>query len=302
MKKLTSLFLVLVLIFSLSACGGTDDSEKTSGDTFPMTVTDYIGTEMEFKAAPEKIVSLSPSCTEILYELGLGDKMVGVSNWCTYPEEAADVEKVGDTYSVSVERIIELDADVVFVSGAAAAESVEALNAAGIPVYSIGAKEFGEILTSIENVGKITGTSEKAGEITKAMSEKLDQLEEKFGKLEQKSVFIDLGNLYSTGSEDYLGASLFYINADNIAIEAGANSPQLSAETVIEKNPQVYIALSSEKDFVKPAGFDEIDAFKNGEVYYIDYADPATDMITRDGPRFVEGLEYLGNLIHQLDK
>lgn len=301
MKKLTAMLLAVMLAFTLVACAGGGES-RNAGDTFPMTVTDYLGTEMEFEAAPEKIVSLSPSCTEILYKLGLGDKIVGVSNWCTYPEEAADVEKVGDTFSVSVERIIELEADVVFVSGAAAAESVEALNAAGINVYSIGAKNVDDIYESIHNVGAVTGTVDKADETVAAMKEQLAALEEKLADFETKSVFIDLGQLYSSGSEDYLGASLSLIKADNIALDAGANSPQLSAETVIEKNPQVYIALSSESDFVKPDGFEEIDAFKNGQVYYIDYADSAADMITRDGPRFIEGLEYLAKLIHQMDK
>ncbi len=297
MKKIVTLLLAAMLVFSFAGCGGSGEGQS-AGDSFPMTVTDYLGTEMEFEAAPEKIVSLSPSCTEILYALGLGDKMAGVSNWCTYPKEAAEVEKVGDTFSVSVERIIELEADVVFVSGAAAAESVEALNEAGIKVYSIGAKNVDEIYDSITNVGAVTGTADKAAEVTASMKEDLAALEEKVADFDEKSVFIDLGQLYSSGSEDYLGASLSLIKADNIALDAGKNSPQLSAETVIEKNPQVYIALSSEADFVKPDGFDEIDAFKNGKVYFIDYADPATDMITRDGPRFIEGLTYLADLIH----
>ncbi len=302
MKKQMLFLLMVVLMFSLTACGEKTEGGQTVGDSFPMTVTDYIGTEMEFEAAPEKIVSLSPSCTEILYALGLGDKMVGVSNWCTYPEETAEVEKVGDTINVNVERVIELEADVVFVSGFAAAESVSALNAAGIKVYSIGAKDVEEIYHTITSVGNITGTGEKAAELVNDMKAKLTALTEKLQNLENKSVFIDVGMLYSSGSEDYLGASLSLIHADNIALSAGKNSPQLSAEAVIELNPQVYIAMSDAGSFEKPDGFDEIDAFKNGEVYYIDYTDPAADMITRDGPRFIEGLEYLANLIHGLDK
>ena len=81
MKKRIAVLLTALMIFSLSACGKEEPSQETGGETFPMTVTDYLGTEMEFEAAPEKIVSLSPSCTEILYALGLDDKMVGVSNW-----------------------------------------------------------------------------------------------------------------------------------------------------------------------------------------------------------------------------
>lgn len=296
--------MAVIMVFALAACGNDgnkEDGGQSEAAGYPMMVTDYLGNEMEFEAAPEKIVSLSPSCTEILYALGLGDKMVGVSNWCTYPEEAADVEKVGDAFSVSVERIIELDADVVFVSGAAAAESVEALGAAGINVYSIGAKDVDGIFTSITNVGAITDTSDKATEVVNGMKDELAALEERVADLEPKSVFIDWGGLYSSGSEDYVGTALELIKAENIALDAGKNSPQLSAETIIEKNPQVYIVMSSADQFEQPAGFDEIDAFKNGEVHYIAYDDPLTDIISRDGPRFIQGLSRLAELIHGLE-
>lgn len=303
MKKKLVFLLMLVLTLSLVSCGGEDNSGNGSqSPEYPLTVTDYIGTEMTIENEPEKIVSLSPSCTEILYELGLGDKMVGVSNWCTYPEEAADVEKIGDTFSVNVERIIELEADVVFVSGQAAADSVEALNGAGIQVYSIGAKNLDDIYKGITDIGMITNTAEKAASVVDDMKVQAEELKAAFAEFDTKSVFIDLGNLYSTSKEDYLGNSLELINAENIALDFDYSSPQLSAETVIEKNPAVYIALSSEEQFVKPEGFDKIDAFKNGQVYYIDYADPTTDMITRDGPRFLQGLEALGNMIHGVEK
>ncbi len=306
MKRFLAALLAVVMVLAVTACGSDESSkpadENGAGEAaYPMTVKDYLGNEMEFAEAPQKIVSLSPSCTEILYALGQGDKMVGVSTWCTYPEEAAEVEQVGDTYSVSVERIIELDADVVFVSGGTAAESVDALNAAGINVYSTGAKNVDEIYESIENIGAIVDASDKANEVVTGMKNQLADLEEKLADVETKSVFIDLGGLYSSGSEDYLGTSLALIKADNIALDAGTNSPQLSAETVIEKNPQVYIVMSSEEEFDRPAGFEEIDAFKNGEVYYIAYDDPNTDIITRDGPRFIEGLSYLAGLIHGIE-
>lgn len=300
MKKFIVMLLAVVLTVSLAACGsdGKDESGRSASSAFPMTVTDYLGTEMVFEQVPEKIVSLSPSCTEILYELDLDDKIVGVSNWCTYPKEAAKVEKVGDTFSVNVEKIIEMEADVVFVSGQAAADSVSALNAAGIKVYSIGAKNLEDIYKSITDIGQLTGTSKEAAEITADMKEEEEELKAEFAKYDKTSVFIDLGDLYSTSKEDYLGNSLELINAENIALDFDYSSPQLSAEKVIEMNPQVYICLQAEKDFVRPDGFEKIDAFKNGKVYFISYEDKATDLITRDGPRFLDGLETLGNLIH----
>lgn len=300
MKKTLAIFLISVLTFALAACGTgeKDGDDQAAAKSFPMKVTDYLGNEMEFEKAPEKIASLSPSCTEILYKLGLGDKMVGVSNWCTYPEEASKVEKVGDTFSGNVEKIIELGAEVVFVSGQTAADSVSALDAAGIKVYSIGAKSLDDIYKSITEIGKITGTGEEAAEIVGDMKEEAEELRTEFAKYDKTRVFIDLGDLYSTSKEDYLGNSLELINAENIALNFDYSSPQLSAEAIIEKNPQVYICLSAKKDFVQPDGFDKIAAFKDKKVYFIDYDNKATDMITRDGPRFLDGLELLGNLIH----
>lgn len=296
-KKSIAVLLAFVLIFSFTACG--EDTPKEEANTgYPMTVTDYLGTEMTIEKQPEKIVSLSPSCTEVLYALGLGDKMIGVSTWCTYPKETADVEKVGDTFSANIERIIEMEADIVFVSGQTASDALSALNNAGIPVYSIGSKDLDEMYASIEKVGAITGAVDSAEKVVSDMKAQAEKLQTEFADFKTKRVFIDLGDLYSTSKVNYLGNSLSLVNAENIAYDYDYSSPQLSAETVIEKNPQVYIAMCSEEQFVKPDGFDNIDAFKNGEVYYIPYDDPTTDMISRDGPRFVQGLEILGKMIH----
>lgn len=300
MKKHIAALLILALMICMTGCGGgKQGANEAKAGEYPLTVTDYIGTEMTIEKEPEKIVSISPSCTEILYELGLGDKIVGVSNWCTYPKEAQSVEKIGDTMSANVERIIELDADIMFVSGQSAADAVSALGAADIPVYSIGAENLDDIYKSISNIGIVTNTCDRADEIVTSMKQQAEALKDEFGKYEKKRVFLDFGDLYSSSKKDYLGNSLSMINAENIALDFDYSSPQLSAETVIDKNPQVYIVFSSEKEFVKPDGFDKIDAFKNGEVYYIDYTDPVTDMISRDGPRFVKGLETLGNMIHK---
>ena len=231
MKKITAVFLITVLTFAFTACGSDGEDGKADGtaNSFPMTVTDYLGTEMEFAEAPQRIASLSPSCTEILFELGLGDKVVGVSNWCTYPAAAQSIEKIGDTNSGNVEKIIELDADVVFVSGQTAADSVSALNEAGINVYSIGAKDLEGIYKGIIDVGQITGTREKAAEIVDGMKKEAEEIKTEFAKYDTKSVFIDLGDLYSTSKEDYLGNSLDLINAKNIALDFDYSSPQLSS-------------------------------------------------------------------------
>ena len=302
MKKLLAITMSLIMVFALAACGGDTTSGGGDATGYPMTITDSSGSEVTIESEPEKIVSLSPSCTEILYALGLGDKMVGVSTWCTYPEEATKVEQVGDTYSVNVERIIEMEADIVFVSGIAAADAVDALAQAGIPVFCTDTTTLEDIYNNIQTMGTVTNTAEAATAVVEDMKADVEALQEEFASYETKSLFIDLGDLYSTSKEDYLGNSLALINVENIALDYDYSSPQLSAETVIEKNPDVYIAMCGEADFVMPDGFDQIAAFQNDEVYYIEYADSRSDMITRDGPRFIEGLRELGKLIHQIEE
>ena len=301
MKKLLAVMLTLMMVFAFTACGSESTSEGTEATGYPMTIVDSSGAEVSLESEPEKIVSLSPSCTEILYALGLGDKMVGVSTWCTYPEEATKVEQIGDTYSVNVERIIELEADVVFVSGQAAADAVDALAQAGIAVYCTDTVTLDDIYENILAMGTVTNTADVATTVVDDMKADAEALQAEFAEYETKSLFIDLGDLYSTSKEDYLGSSLAMINVENIALDYDYSSPQLSAESVIEANPDAYIAMCGEADFVMPDGFDQIAAFQNDDVYYIEYADSRSDMITRDGPRFIEGLRELGKLVHQAE-
>ena len=301
MKKLITLIAVIIMVLTLASCGGGSGSgsDLPEAGVYPMTLTDGIGNTVVLEEEPDKIASLSPSCTEILYALGLGDKIVGVSTWCTYPEETKNVAKIGDTFSVNIEKMIEMGVDLVFVSGHAGSDAVSALGQAGIAVYTTSTVTLDDIYHNINVMGAMTNTADAAAAIVADMQADAEGLEEKYAGLETKKVFIDLGDLYSTSKVDYLGHSLPMLNTENIAYDYDYTSPRLSAETVIEQNPDVYIVLCSEEDFVMPDGFEEIKAFKEGNVHYIPYDDPRVDMITRDGPRFVDGLKVLGDLVHE---
>lgn len=300
MKKLVALIAAMIMACVLVSCGGgTGQGDLPEAGSYPMTLTDGIGNTVTIEEEPDKIASLSPSCTEILYALGLGDKMTGVSTWCTYPKETKNVAQIGDTFSVNIEKLIEMETDLVFVSGHAGSDAVSALGQAGIAVYTTSTVTLDDIYNNIEAMGVITNTADKAAGIVADMKAEAADLQETYAAFDTKKVFIDLGELYSTSKADYLGHSLSMLNTENIAYEYDYTSPRLSAETVIEQNPDVYIAMCSESDFVMPDGFEEIAAFQNGNVHYIPYDDPRVDMITRDGPRFIDGLKVLGDLIHQ---
>ena len=291
----------MIMALVLVSCGGSGsgNGDLPEAGVYPMTLTDGIGNTVVLEEEPDKIASLSPSCTEILYALGLDDKIVGVSTWCTYPEAAKKAPQIGDTFSVNIEKLIEMETDLVFVSGHAGSDAVSALDQAGIAVYTTSTVTLDDIYHNINVMGAMTNTADAADAIVSDMKADAEDLQEKYAGFDSKKVFIDLVDLYSTSKVDYLGHSLPMLNTENIAYDYDYTSPRLSAETVIQENPDVYIVLCSEADFVMPDGFEEIAAFKNGNVHYIPYDDPRVDMITRDGPRFVEGLKVLGDMIHE---
>jgi iron complex transport system substrate-binding protein len=300
MKKILSIIVAVALAMCLFGCGAGGNTASNSSTTFPMTVTDGVGNEVTLEQEPQKIVSLSPNCTEILYAIGAGDKVIGVSSYCNYPEEATTKEVLGDAWSANIERIIELDADLVMVSGIFSANNVSMLAQYGIAVYSVDASTPEELYEQIQTVGNITGCSKQAKNLVNDLEKDLASLLKKLNKVESKKVFIDYGDLYSSSKVDFIGNLLTLIGAENIANDYDYSSPQLSAEAVIEANPDVYIynGMSGPEYVTLPAGFENINAFINGEVYYISYDDVKADMISRQGPRFVEGLTELAKMIY----
>ncbi|MCL1803718.1 MAG: helical backbone metal receptor [Eubacteriaceae bacterium] len=305
MKKTLALLLALMIAFAFASCGGqannnTQNNSQTgsASTTYPLSLTDGYGNSATIEAKPEKIVSLSPGVTEALFAIGAGPQMIGRSEWCTYPAEAASLATVGNAYAVDIEKIIELQADIVIVSGIFGGDSVSALNQVGIPVISINYDSIDALYESVAMLGQISDRSQEAEALVTSLKADLAALEAACAGFEARKVFMDLGSLYSSSKADFLGNSVQKINCVNIAFDFDFSSPQLSAEAVIEADPDVYIATYDEGAETHADGFEEIAAFKNGEVYYIPYVDERADMILRQGPRFVEGLKILAAMIH----
>lgn len=301
MKKILIAFLALVMV-CLPLAGCQDENSKEYGlpkaGSYPMTITDGNGIEVTIESEPQTIISLAPSCTETLFAIGAGDMVVADSTYCNYPEAAAELEKVGDTYSVDVERIIELNPDIVFVAGSFATDVQDTLTQAGIAVYSTNEIDMDDIYYSIMAFGVITNHEDEASDVVTGMKSDLEELQSEVKGATSKKVFIDLGMLYSSSGLSFQGNLFGLIGAENIALDYDTSAPQLTSEEVISANPDVYICMSSKDYYVQPDGFDQLAAFQEGNVYYIDYLDPLADIISRPGPRVVEGLRALATMIY----
>lgn len=309
-------YLLIMMIFALVvAVGCSDPKQEESSDVkeeqttaaFPVTMTDGLGEEITIKEEPKKIVSLIPSNTEVMFALGAGDKLVGVSDFDNYPEEAANIEKIGGM-EINTEKIISLKPDLVLAHASNAhngAEGVKQLQDMGITVLTVNdAKSFDEVYTSIEMLGKATGKSEAAAGLISDMKSKLADIEEKAKAVkddERKKVFVEVSpapDLFSPGKNTFMNEMLEIIGADSVTGEKDG-WVQMSEEAVVKANPDVIVTTygfyteNPEKLVKSRNGWSDVSAIKNNQIF-----DVHSDKVTRSGPRLIEGVEELAKAIY----
>ncbi len=272
---------------------------------FPVTLTDAMGEEIVIEEEPQAIVSMIPSNTEIAYELGLGEKIVGVSDFDNYPEETADVEKIGGQ-EFNVEKIISLEPDLVLAheSGLGmGTEGLDQLTDAGLTVFVVdNAESFEEVFDTISVIGQATGTKETAAALVEEMEIQIETIAEQANSVEEiKSVFVEVGSdpeIYTTGSGTFMDEMLQIINAENVAGEL-EGWVSMDPEAIVEADPDVIVTTeggyieNAEEAIETRSGYGEITAVEEDAVYSID-----SDAVTRPGPRLTEGLLDLGRAVY----
>jgi iron complex transport system substrate-binding protein len=315
MKKLSALFLILLLtIGALAACGEQKETAKNEGNSsseqkgeetaFPVTIKDALDNEVTIDAKPEKIVSLIPSNTEIAFALGLGEQVVGVSDFDNYPEEAQAKEKIGGM-EINIEKIISLQPNLVLAHASAmnGTEGLQQLRDAGLTVLVINeAQKFEQIYDSIAMIGKATGENKKADELIKSMQDKLAEIKAKAAEIkEKKKVFVEVSpapEVFTTGKNTFMDDMITLINAENIANDQ-EGWIKIDQEVMIERNPDVIITTygfyteNAAEQVLSRQGWENVNAIKNKQVIDVD-----SDRVTRSGPRIVEGVEDLAKAVY----
>ncbi|MFC0522730.1 ABC transporter substrate-binding protein [Pontibacillus salicampi] len=285
----------------------TSSEDNDSDDTYPLTIRDAMDNEVTFEEAPKKIVSLIPSNTEILFSLGLGDRVVGVSDFANYPEEAASKEKIGGQ-ELNIEKILSLEPDVVMAHASGAHNSeqgLQQLRDAGIPVYVVqDATSFESVYDTLASVGKITGTSGKASTIVEEMKASLVEIKQKADDIpneEKKKVFMEVSpapEIYTTGKGTFLNEMLNTINATN-AVGDQEGWIKMNNEAIVELQPEVivttygYYTENPKEKVMSREGWDSVPAIKEEQVY-----DVHSDLVTRPGPRLIEGVNELAKAVY----
>jgi iron complex transport system substrate-binding protein len=268
-----------------------------------IALTDDIGRTVELASTPQRIISLAPSNTEILFALGLGDKVVGVTDFCDYPEEAKAIEKVGSYFEPNIEKIFSLSPDLVLaITGLP--EVIAKLEELGIPALILDPPDLEGVLADIQLVGKATGAEREAEALISEMRERIAGVTEKAAEVEERPrVFCEIdatdpSKPWTTGPGSFMDAMIQLSGGTNVAADAESPWVQLSAEEIIAKDPEIIILADSKYGVTAESvsdrpGWGVITAVKERAIYDID-----DDLISRPGPRIVDGLEIVAKIIH----
>jgi iron complex transport system substrate-binding protein len=271
----------------------------------PGNIVDGLGRNITIEKIPQRIVSLSPSNTEILFALGLGDKVVGVTEYCNYPQAAATKPKIGGFSTVDIEKVVSLEPDLVLAANIHSKTVIPALEKLGLIVVALTPNSLPEVLDSITLIGKITGQNKQASKLVSDLRPRIEAITDKTQTLspnQRPRVF------YITWHDPLMTAGKGTLADDVISSAGGQNiasdisgDKTIDLETVIYRDPQVIVAslgMGTGEDLPwqyvqNEPRLKNTQALLNDRIYKID-----GDLIHRPGPRIVEALEQMAHFIH----
>lgn len=268
---------------------------------------DSLGTTFELKNPPQKIVSLSPATTEMLYFIGAGSRVVGVTRYCNFPEDAKKKEKIGGIIDVDIEKILRIQPDIVFATRGNPLEIVRRMKTLGIKVFAIDTGErMEDIFEAIRKISLVTGDFQKCAGRISELENRVKRIQKKTEEAKLKpKVFLKLGSkgLWTGGRRTFVNDLILKSGCKNVA-DFKDGWFEINIETIISKNPDIIIILSKNKeDFVSTkkfllslAGVSTLNSVRNERIFPLN-----VDLVERPGPRIVDALEEIYRICHKRD-
>ncbi len=302
---LVSLLLVLVMVLAVAVgCGKT---EETPPPSTTISVTDDLGKTIELDKPAEKIVSLAPSNTEIVFAVGAGDKLIGRTDYCNFPPEASSVESIAGYSTPNIDAIVLLDPDIVLATGAHNQYGGTAdLEDLGLTVVTLAPESLSDILGNITMVGTLTGNDTEAAQVVADMQSRIDFISDRTAGLSegQKPQVLHVtwhDPLWTAGSGTFIQEIIELAGGVNIFDDV-TGDVQVDTDTAVLRNPQVITVVSghgsamrTSYDYIiaEDSPFNITDAYISGGIHLIN-----ADLACRAGPRVVEALELFAKFIH----
>lgn len=288
-----------------TAAAAKASASSATSSSAAITVTDDAKRSVTISSVPQRIVSLAPSTTEIAFALGLGKRIVAVDKFSDYPAETKDLNKINTT-PLNLEQVVALKPDLVLAASITSSEDVKKLGDLGLPVLVVGSTTMSidNVTTDIALVAKATSTDDKGKQVIAGMKQKEDAVKAKLANAKTKpKVYWELDATdptkpYTPGPGSFINDIIALSSATNVAANAKSPYAQINAEEVVAANPDVIIlsdfAYGTTVESVKARnGWSVINAVKNDRVLPID-----DNLVSRPGPRIVDGFEAASKLIH----
>lgn len=290
---------------ALTTAPATEAPTAIPADT-TITLTDGLGREVKLTGPAQRVVSLAPSNTEILFAVGAGPQVVGRDEFSDYPAEAAAVDSVGGSMGqYSAEAIVALKPDLVLAAEINTPELVKQLEDLGLTVYYLkNPTTLEEMYVNLEIVGQLTG--QDVTELVDSLKARVQAVDEKIAPLSSRpTVFYeidatDASKPYSYGPGTFGDLLIQRAGGANLVSLAGITDayPQVSLEQLVAANPSMIILGDSmwgvtPESVLARAGWEGLDAVKNNQIFAFD-----DNLVSRPGPRLVDGLEQLAKLLH----
>ena len=265
------------------------------------TVIDDYGRTIKIGEVPKRIISAAPTPTEILFAVGAGDTVVGVDDYSDYPAETKNITKVG-SFELNVEVILSLKPDLIISSDLVPLSQLQMLEDRGVPYIILAARSIQDVFKDIKLVGLITGHLEDASQVVAGLQDRIDAVSAKTSdaNLTRPRVYLEFYPMWTYGPGSFGDDLISLAGGTNIAANTSAEYVPITDEFVIAQNPEIIVytvgSNYNETTAVTIAarpGWSGVSAVEHGEIYTID-----DNIVSRYGPRIVDGLEQLASILH----
>jgi iron complex transport system substrate-binding protein len=272
---------------------------EAAATAYPMTLRDQTGAEVVLRARPTRIVSTAPSNTELLFAIGAGDRVTGVTSQCDYPPEARTRETVGDV-RISLEKVASLRPDLVVAVADLQPDLIQRMRASGLPVLALDPYTWPRLFEAIELLGEATDARAGAAQVAAKLKATRDRVERATAGLteaQRPKVFIEINDspLMTPGPNTFISRLVTEAGGRDIATDAKAEWSTFNPEVVVARNPDVIITTvpAGVGPIKRRQGWSSVNAVKEDRVYDID-----PDIVSRAGPRLADGLMQMLRLLH----
>lgn len=303
-RKLVIAILALTLL--LAACSPSAASPTATPTPAPLTLTDGLGRSVTLSAPAQRVVSMAPSNTEILYAIGAGDQVVGRDEFSDFPAAAKSLPSVGGSMGeYSLEQIVALKPDLVLAGGINTPEQVKSLEDLNLTVFYLGnPTTLEEMYDNLATAGRLTDHDGEAKMLIQSLQARVAAVDKKLATVSDKpSVFYEIDasdptKPYTAGPGTFIDQLITRAGGVNVAGTASDQYPQLGLEQLVVSDPAVILlgdsayGVTPEAVAARP-GWETLAAVKANKMYSFD-----DNLVSRPGPRLVDGLEQLAKLLH----